>query len=185
LKNRSERSVCERDQKFPNPTKGKFGFVTMNATAPVHVVLRIPLITRINGRSFNTVEAHNQVTRSIGRVAFAKFGNPGSRARCERIKEQIDNQVETFLILVAKQGERYLGFQSRLSSVHYGKPSPEILSIAPNYYREQESPGLWFITSTPFMSCDLRAFCLSTNGRPLLDVIRECRTASMLVDKSA
>jgi hypothetical protein len=123
----------------------------------------------------------------MGRVAVGKFGSPGSRARSERLKEQIENQVETLLILVATQGiakeKRYFGFQSRLSSIHHGNPSAEILSIAPDYYTEL--PRLWFTTSTPFVSCSLEAFCLSTNGRPLLDVIRECRTPSMLVEKSA
>jgi hypothetical protein len=156
----------------------------MNLTAGAHFVLRIPLITKVYGRSFNTVEAHNQKIHSSGRVAIAKFGDPGSRARYERIKNQIDNNVETLLILVSKQGARFLGYQSRLSSIHYGKPSAEIIALAPDYYRAEEWPGrLWFVVSSPFMSCALQGLCLSTNHRALLDVVRESRTASMLVEK--
>jgi hypothetical protein len=166
--------VVRQEIKFDKP---------MSSTAGVHFVLRIPLVTRIHGRSFDTVEAHNQVIRLIGRVAIAKFGSPGTLGRCERIRSQIGNGIETLLILVAKQGDRFRGFQSRLSSIHYGKPSAEIVNIAPDYYAGQEWPELWFIASTPFVSCALEGLCLLTSQRPLLDVIRECRTASMLVEK--
>jgi hypothetical protein len=157
-----------------------------NPTAGAHFVLRIPLVTKAHGRSFNTVEAHNQAIQLSGRVAMAKFGDPGTRTRYEKIKNQIDDNVETLLILVSKQGDRFFGFQSRLSSIHYGKPNAQIISIAPDYYRAEEWPGrLWFIVSSPFLSCALEGLCLSTNHRPLLDVVRECRTASMLVEKCA
>jgi hypothetical protein len=150
----------------------------------IHFVLRIPLITKINGRSFHTVEAHNQVIQSSGRVAMAKFGNPGTLARYEKIKNQIENDVETLLILISKQGTQFFGHQSRLSSIHYGKPSPQIAGIVPDYYRAEDwLARLWFVVSYPFMSCALEGFCLCTNHRPLLDVVRECRTSSMLVEK--
>src|SRR5204863_6667409 len=100
------------------------------------------------------------------------------RARYAKIQNQIDNGVETFLILVSKQGDQFFGFQSRLSSIHYGKPSAQIKRIAPDYYQiksiapdydgTREWPELWFIVSSPFMSCALKGLCLLTNHRPLL-----------------
>ena len=152
---------------------------------PHHLVLRVPLRTHIDGRTFDTVEAHNKVVDKIGRVALAKFGNPGTLARVETLKAQIEQGVETFLVLVVKQNNRFFGYQAGLTSVHYGAPDRKIIRIAPPYYSDLGlSADLWFTVASPFVACALRDFRLSTNHRPLLDVIRECRTASMLVEKA-
>jgi len=64
-----------------------------------------------------------------------------------------------------------------------GKPTQEILSAAPEYYKHlDESPQLWFLVESSFKQVDLAKFRLTTNQRPLIDVISECRTPSMLVE---
>jgi hypothetical protein len=87
-----------------------------DSLARVHLVVRVPLITKVNGVSLDTVKAHNESVIAQGRVSIAKFGSPGTRARCERLGSQIGNGSETFLILVTKQGDRFLGYRSRLTS---------------------------------------------------------------------
>jgi hypothetical protein len=148
----------------------------------VHLVVRIPLVSRVHGRAINTIEAHNDVVQSMGVVAVAKFGKPGTVNLVERLKEQIGR---THLVLVAKRDGRFLGFESPLASVHRGNPTPEIISAAPTYYAKiGEIAGLWFTVCSAFIDCDLAAFRLSSNQRPLLDVLRECRTSSMVVERA-
>jgi hypothetical protein len=151
-----------------------------------HFLLRVPLMTRVEGRAFNTVDAHNQVVAEKGRVAIAKFGSPGTFARSQRLKAQIDQGTATFLILVTKSGARFLGYRSQLTSIHYGKPDSKLLEFAPPYYADLvETSELWFIAASPFLATALDGFRLSTNHRPVMDVITECRTSSMLVEKDA
>jgi hypothetical protein len=151
----------------------------------VHFVLRVPAITRIRGlRPLDTVEAHNEAAKKVGRVALAKFGQPGTAKRCELLTHQIKAGIETLLLLVVKRGTRFYGFQSSLTSVYYGRQNEKLLTAAPAYYRDlNDAASLWFIVDHPFEACDLKTFRLSTNGRPLLDVVSECRTSSMLVEK--
>jgi hypothetical protein len=147
----------------------------------VHLVVRIPLVSRVQGSSINTVEAHNEVAKKLGTVTVAKFGKPGALDLVEKLTQQMGR---TSLILVAKRDSHFLGFQSRLSSVVRGKPTAKMMSTAPTYYANiREVAGLWFTVTGPFTDCDLAVFRLSSNQRPLLDVLRECRTPSMLVER--
>jgi hypothetical protein len=150
----------------------------------VHLVLRVPLITRVQGRPINTIEAHNEIIEKMGRVSLAKFGQAGTRARSEKLKAQIERGVETLLILVVKQGARHLGYQSPLASIHYGKPDNQILSVAPPYYATLGPAGLWFIVTSPFVTSNLDDFRLATNRRPVANVVSECRTSAMLVERA-
>jgi hypothetical protein len=150
----------------------------------VHLVLRVPFVTRVNGSRIHTVDAHNEIVQKMGRVALSKFGKPGTLGRSERLKAQIERGIETLLILVVKQGARHFGYQSPLASIHYGKPNSEIVTIAPPYYAKLVKPaGLWFIVTSPFLASSLKDFRLATNRRSLADVVSECRTSSMLVER--
>src|SRR5258707_1060610 len=100
---------------------------------PTHFVLRVPLMTRVQARSFNTIDAHNQVIEKIGKVALGKFGKSGTVARTEMFNAQIGQGVETLLILVVKRDDKFLGYQSPVLSVHHGDPG-EIRELAPPYY---------------------------------------------------
>jgi hypothetical protein len=153
-------------------------------SATVHLVVRVPRISRVNRITVDTVRAHNETLVALGRVAIAKFGNPGTRARCDRLRAQIDSGLETLLILVTKRGEQFLGYKSRLTSVHYGKADNVILAGAPKYYSDLgKDAKLWFTVIAPFETINLEQFSLASNRRPLLEVMRECRTASLLVEK--
>src|SRR5262249_12467552 len=48
----------------------------MPTVSASHVVLRIPLATRVDGKDIDTVSAHNDVVNAKGAVVFAKFGAP-------------------------------------------------------------------------------------------------------------
>jgi hypothetical protein len=148
-----------------------------------HFLLRVPLVTRIERRAFNTVEAHNLVVAQKGQVAVAKFGSPGTLARSEKLKAQLKQGIATFLILVTKSANCFLGYRSQLTSIHYGKPDSKLLEFAPPYYADlPETPELWFMVASPFVRTGLEGFRLSTNRRAVMDVISECRTSCMLVE---
>ena len=150
----------------------------------VHFALRVPLGTRVEGRTINLIEAHNEVVSKLGQVALAKFGSPGTAKRAKTLQQQIDDGINTLLVLVAKRGDRFLGYQSRLSSIIWGKPTATIKNATPSYYRYlDQTPELWFMVDTPFVQSDLTKFRLVSNHRPLLDVLGECRTSSMLIEQ--
>ena len=80
----------------------------------------------------------------------------------------------------------YAGFSSEISNIHSGKPTQEIEDATPEYYRRLGiSSSLWFALCTPLEPFDLRNLQLLSNKRPLLNVMRECRTSSMLVEIAA
>jgi hypothetical protein len=106
--------------------------------------------------------------------------------RAERLNDQIRSGRETLLLLVTKAGALFRGFQAPILSVHLGQPSTEILRIAPPYYANfHENPRLWFVVGSPFLESQLTKFRLLSNDRPLLDVVRETRTSSMLIHQES
>jgi hypothetical protein len=123
--------------------------------------------------------------KKTGRVSVAKFGSPGSKERVERLQKQIRASTKTSLILIAKSGADFLGFHAPIVSLRLGMATSEIRASTPSYYRDLYMGGLWFVVDAPFESIDLARFCLVTNGRPLLDVVRQSRTASMLVKRQS
>jgi hypothetical protein len=94
----------------------------------VHLLLRVPLETRVQGKRINTIEAHNEIIEKIGQVALAKFGQPGTLARSEKLKAQIERKVETLLILVVKRGARHFGYQSPLPTQTPPMRPPQMFS---------------------------------------------------------
>jgi hypothetical protein len=149
---------------------------------PTHFVLRVPLMTRVGGRSFSTIEAHNDVAKASGRVALAKFGNPGTASRVEKLSAQIEEGIETFLILVVKRGDKFLSYRAPMSLIHHGAPGA-LAALAPPYYSKiDETPRLWFVLGSPFTRSELANLRLATNKRPVVSVMSECRTATMLVE---
>jgi len=148
----------------------------------VHLVLRISMMAQIGRRRFNVVDAHNEMVEKQGSVTIAKWGQSGTLARADRLQKQVKNGSETLLILVAKRGGQFHGFQAPLSGVHIGKPTAQIKAISPPYYEQLgEASSLWCTVSRSFVPADLQNLHLASNGRPLLDVLGECRTSSMLV----
>lgn len=150
-----------------------------------HIALRVPLVTSVGGHKFSTVEIHSRIVEARGRVALAKFGQAGTDARVGQLQAQIERGVRTLLILITKREKEFIGYQSELRSVHRGKPTLEILSAAPEYYSQLDlDPQLWFLLENSFKQTDLAKFRLTTTQRPLIDVISECRTSSMLVEET-
>jgi hypothetical protein len=151
-----------------------------------HIAIRVPLVTRIYGQGYNTIQEHNAVVSKLGRVAFAKFGQAGTASRAERLRQQILRGQKTFLIAVVKREDSFFAFEARLGEVHFGPPTAQLSEWSPPYYKKiQEIPSLWFVLNGPLKAIDINLYFLLSNSRPLLDVVRESRTASMLVIRQA
>jgi hypothetical protein len=157
---------------------------------PMHFLLRVPRLTRIEGYAaltINTIDAHSKTIQELGRAAIAKFGKPPAASTVELLKKQIKEEKRTYLILVVKSVTRktYLGYQTEIVSICLGAPTDEIKNSAPTYYRELGyAARLWFTVHTPLAPSDLSRFRLVTNKKPVLDVLSKCRTPSMLVEMS-
>jgi hypothetical protein len=109
--------------------------------APVHFLLRVPRVTRIEGypaRTINTIDAHSKKVRELGHAAVAKFGKPSPAHTVERLKKQINEGKCTRLILVfptvVKRRTTHVGYQADISSIRLGRPTTEIKNSAPSYY---------------------------------------------------
>jgi hypothetical protein len=153
-------------------------------TTLAHIVVRVPLKTRIEGRVFHTIDAHNAIVDRLGYAFVAKFGAAGTEGRAKKLRDQIVSGQRTNLIAVGKRDGSFIGYQAKLYGVVIGKPTQEKLSASPPYYSDMESEGrLWFQITERFAPTSLQRFKLVTNGRPLLDVLSECRTSSMLVSE--
>jgi hypothetical protein len=158
---------------------------------PMHFLLRVPRLTRIEGSAaltINTIDAHSKRIQELGRATIAKFGKPPPASTVERLKKQIKEGKRTYLILVVKSAgtrKTHLGYQTEIASIRLGAPTDEIKNSAPTYYRELGyGAGLWFTVDAPLAPSDLSRFRLVTNKKPVLDVITKCRTPSMLVEMS-
>ena len=150
---------------------------------PVHFLLRVPLRTRANGDLIPTVEAHSEILEAKGAVAFGKFGAAIEQSTIDRLTKQIKDGTKTFLILAAKSGPIFLGFEAEVSEIRGGKLGPELSAVTPPYYAKlYDEPAVWFILRGHFSVSDLSSFRLWTKKRPLLDVMSETRTSAMVVE---
>jgi hypothetical protein len=156
-----------------------------NNGSSVHLLLRIPFLARIEGLTFDIVEAHNDVIRSMGKTSFAKFGH-NIRPTVEKIRGHISKGHNPLLVLTIKRGTNYLGYSSPITSIYDGKPRAELIAYAPSYYCKIDptfaSISHWITVERPFEKFDLAGLRLASNKRPLLEVLKECRTSTMLVE---
>jgi len=155
------------------------------------LALRVPKSVRVNRRTYDTVGEHNAIAAARGVVAFAKFGSPLSETVLKELNGA-KNSPFSRLIIVYRRDDEFYGFGARIKSAirpTEAEQSPTVLY--PSYYDALINEGLvappksYFVLSTPLDPIDLHRFALNSNGRPLLSVLRECRTSTMLItDKS-
>jgi hypothetical protein len=100
----------------------------------------------------------------------------------ERLTRQIEAGTKTLLVAVTKRDGVFYGFQAAISGVYLRLPTKQVGECIPPYYKEiDENPSLWFVLNGSLTTSKLGDFCLLSNGRTLLDVVKETRTASMLI----
>ena len=162
-----------------------------------HTVLRLSTKVSVRGEKVDTISAHNSIFDLAGYVAVAKFGNAWTPEKCETYCQSITKSKRPLLIIVTKVGKAFLGWSAPLESVFPAEDRKARQLVTPPYYRELANqpsllnsalatkPSMWFVTTGKFQPCPLADFRLVSNGRHLNDVLRETRTALMLVRKEA
>ena len=150
-----------------------------------HILLRVSFKIKIAKLTLGTISAHNDVIAKKGRVAVAKFGAAIGEKTIRTIQTQIQNGSETCLVLALRRENNYIGYSSRIVSVHLGKATRDVLNISPDYYAKLGETGtVWFIVNHPFERCDLSRLYLHSNKRQVVDVLNESRTSTILVEES-
>ena len=149
---------------------------------PRHLVMRIARYAETVVGKTDVIEAHNEVARREGRVSLAKFGRSVSQARLAGIRNQIENGVPAYVILVFRVAVWFTGFSARLRTIVDDGTSPPKTSI-PTYYDDLEvgDASCWFELDGPLTQTELDGLRLTTNDRPLLEVLKECRTSLLFV----
>jgi hypothetical protein len=162
----------------------------MNFTTekPIHFLVRVPQITRLEGSTIDTVRAHSDVYSRLGSASVAKFGMQPASHNIERLKKQIKAGIRTCLILVVREADgnrkRYLPYEANMSAIHLGAPTAQIKKTSPSYYEELGyAAGTWFTISSPFVAKNLESFRIAKTGKKLSDVLKNARAAAMFVER--
>ncbi len=146
-----------------------------------HVALRVPYPVTVGGETVDVLEEHNRIARSRGSVALGKFGRSPSFARLAPLEEQIEVGTPTSLVAIVRRDRVYKAFAAPLREVRRGGSAPD-KSIVPVYYGTlEEHPSVWFVLGGPLTPTRLEDLRMTQTGRPLSDVLGECRTALMFV----
>ena len=99
--------------------------------------------------------------------------------------ENAPDKPRSQLIVVTKSAGVFTGLSSPIEEAFTGTPKNEQRRFVPAYYSDLDiKPNTWFLLSDLFRPICLNEFILSSNARPLLDVIAETRTVAMLVQKT-
>ena len=150
-----------------------------------HIVMRLAPEVFAGGTTVDVIREHNSVAQKHGFVAVGKFGVAPTGA-IAGIDKSLKQGHAVDLYLVHKQGEAFRGFCAPLCWVG--------LKLLPERYRDGrpassgeigQVPSTWFVVDAPFTSAELVGLRLASNGRDLLTVMSECRTATMLVERAS
>lgn len=158
-----------------------------------HIVLRLNQKVSIRGEKVDTISAHNSIFDQASHIAVGKFGNAWSAEKCEDYCRSIKKSKRPQLIVVTRSGEKLSGWSAPLESVFTADDKRARHLAMPAYYHElahqpsllatalAAKPSMWFVVIDKFKPCSLGNLWLASNGRRLNDVLRETRTALMLV----
>lgn len=82
------------------------------------------------------------------RVALCKFGLPFSRKSIAVIDSEIEAGKDTSFILITKTNGLFRGHIARISRFVDSPTDPDLLNIAPEYYRDDKLSACTSIIST-------------------------------------
>jgi hypothetical protein len=158
-----------------------------------HIVLRIKPKVRIKQDELDVIEEHNRVFDKTDSVGVGKFGASWDQARCDEFTTAIASGVIKYLFLVSKTATGYLGFRAKISEVFLAKNGHGRIFAFPDYYNQLHrqpglfdsvlatKPSMWFILAERLNPHSLKNLRLCSNGRPILESLKDSRAATMLV----
>lgn len=150
-----------------------------------HMVLRLaPEVWQGSGR-VDVLKEHNAVVTRHGFVAVGKFG-AAPKGAVSVLDELLQEGGRANLYLVHREGDFFRAVCAPLRWVGVGRLPERYRNGIPPYYGEiAVAPSTWFVVGEPFKAAGLAHLKLASNGRDLIAVLSECRTAAMLVERSA
>jgi len=83
----------------------------------------------------NVVTRHNKIVEQHGSVYFGKMGQPISQLKVDKLNQQIEKRIPTFLYLV--KGNRKKSTAYRAPLLHVQKELPSEQNLIPSYYSEK------------------------------------------------
>lgn len=130
----------------------------------------------------NIIEEHDKITTIHGSAFLGKAGRILTEEKMDLIERMISDNGCSKLYLIQKQEASFVISQADIYSITTDTPDLEKI---PEYYRNRASSDMnfWFeigqfVSTTYAEAASLR---LLSSNRPLMDVLRECRTTLMLV----
>ena len=152
-----------------------------------HLFLRIPSESRVGGKSEQVIYEHNTVFLAMNKVFFCKFGARPNEKMIERLRDQIASKMTTFVYFSVRVKKDFVGYRAEMGSIEPRAWDPNMRRFAPPYYdainQEIYNGCLWLEIRSEISRCDLMNLRLFSNKRPLLEVLHETRTASMMVEQ--
>ena len=101
--------------------------------SPLHLVVRFSDTMFSVG---DVVSLHNQVVEKHGAVWFGKLGQTISQSRVEKLNQQVEKNIPTFLYLVKGNRRKSTAYQASLLLV--SKENPKDNALIPPYYAEKD-----------------------------------------------
>jgi hypothetical protein len=156
-----------------------------------HIILRIKASIKIQGQMLDVVTEHNKVFNESGSVWVGKFGASWHKPKCDDYNNAISHGQKIYLYLVTKNESGFIGYRAKICEVILSDCKRTL--IYPEYYHLlgrqpilldtalAAKPSMWFHLSEPLRLHALEKLKLFTNKRPLIDVLKECRSTLMLV----
>jgi len=120
----------------------------------------------------NTIEAHSALIRKGGMVWFGKMGKTLGKDKVQRLNNQIEDNIPTFLYLVQRSATQgYQIYRGNILKVARDFPASQIRHI-PRYYASnniEKYIRLWIKLSSlaAIPSSEIKDFVISSTGAPV------------------
>ena len=136
----------------------------------------------------DTIEAHSAVIKKHGAAWFGKMGKTLGHDKVERLNEQVEKKIPTFLYLVQRSASKgYQIYRGGILQVARDLPARQNRYI-PKYYeshRLEEYIRLWTKLSNlrAVPSSEINGFVVSSSGSPVLVTLGRSMAAMFIVRK--
>ena len=144
----------------------------MKTKPTVHLLLRFSDSLLKSG---DTIDAHNQVVKREGAVGFGKMGMTVSQNNIDKLNQQVEEGIPTYVFLVKGNRRKSTAYRARLSSASKSLPKDE-KGMVPEYYLDLDIPKyvkFWVKLTEiyPFEFADLQKLQVASSVLPIQETL--------------